>query len=141
MRLNSRGQTRVLEAFFAALLIWSTLLIVSPMTAPTERNQDSGTLASAGTQALLQLDREGSLGKLIDEGNWTGLRSCLQTLLPLGVCFNLTVYDESESIVNDVSVSNGGIVNEDVVSVEYVCVVSSGGFHYYKVRLQLATAG
>jgi len=140
LKLNSKGQARVLEAFFAALLVWSALLLSSPATAPIERNREFGTLTSVGMQALIQLDRDGSLGDLIDEGNWTGLRNSLQTLLPVGVCFNLTVYDESANLVNDVQISNGGIVNEDVVSVEYLCVVTSGRFHYYKVRLQLAVA-
>ena len=64
----------------------------------------------------------------------------MQSLLPVSLWFNLTVYDADMNIVNDVPVSNGGQVNEEVVAANYVCAASSGNYAVYIVRLQLAEA-
>jgi len=89
-------------------------------------------------QALSQMDSDGSLGRYIDDGNWTALRDTLNLLLPVGVSFNLTVYDSQMRQVNSAIVSNGGFGSSGIASVEYVCVSRNPVFRSYTIRLLLA---
>ena len=137
-RANRRGQIRVIEAFFASLLIFSTMALI-PSQEGVERTRYS-TLQAVGTEALVALDSNGALSSIIEDGDWTALRSCAQSLLPVSLWFNLTVFDENMTALNDVVVSNGGVVSEEMVSVNYVCAASGGNYAVYMVRLQLAEA-
>ena len=137
-RSNKRGQIRVIEAFFAALLIFSTLALI-PSHEGVERTHYN-TLQAVGTESLVALDSNGMLSSLIEDSDWTALRSCAQSLLPVSLWFNITVFDENMTALNDVAVSNGGVVNEEMVAVNYVCAASGGNYAVYVVRLQLAEA-
>ena len=140
MRLlrNKKGQMRILEAFFASILILSSLALV-PSQLTLEKSHFN-TLYSVGTQVLITLDSNGNLSKLIENENWTVLRKCVQSMLPVSVWFNLTVFNENMMCLNDVLVSNGSPVSDEIVAVEYVCASSGGNYAVYIVRLQLATA-
>ncbi|MGQ9565077.1 MAG: hypothetical protein ACUVT5_00830 [Candidatus Bathyarchaeales archaeon] len=133
---NNQGQIRVTEAFLSALIIFSALTVCSVFS-PHPYNSDQKTLTVRGMQALLKLDDDGVLGNLIDQNNWTALSSVLQLSLPIGVAYNLTVYDEDLQQINSVPISNGDL-SGNVVVVEYLCV--SQGFQYrsYTLRLQLS---
>ncbi len=137
-RKNRRGQIRTIEAFFASLLIFATLALI-PSQGGVEQTHYN-TLYSGGTQVLVALDSNGMLSNLIEDSNWTALRNCAQSLLPVSLWFNFTVFDKNMSILNDVTVSNGGSVSEEIVAVNYVCAASSGNYAVYVVRLQLAEA-
>jgi hypothetical protein len=137
-RNNRRGQIRLIEAFFASLLILSTLAL-APSQGGVEKTHYS-TLHSVGAQTLVSLDSNGMLSTLIEDSDWTNLRNCAQSLLPVSLWFNLTVFDENMNILNDVAVSNGGSVSEEIVAVNYVCAASGGNYAVYVVRLQLAEA-
>jgi len=137
-RKNRRGQIRTIEAFFASLLIFATLALV-PSQGGVEQTHYN-TLYSVGTQVLVALDSNGMLSNLIEDNNWTALSNSVQSMLPVSLWFNLTVFDENMSILNDVAVSNGGSVNEEIVAVNYVCAASSGNYVVYIVQLQLAEA-
>jgi hypothetical protein len=137
-RNNRRGQIRIIEAFFASILILSTLALV-PTRGGVEKTHYS-TLHSVGTEALVSLDSNGMLSNLIEDNDWTTLRNCAQSLLPVSLWFNLTVFDENMGILNDVAVSNGGSVSEEIIAVNYVCAASGGNYAVYIVRLQLAEA-
>ena len=137
-RNNRRGQIRLIEAFFASLLIASTLVLI-PSRGGVERTHYS-TLHSVGAQALVSLDSNGMLSTLIEDSDWTALKDCAQSLLPVSLWFNLTVFDENMSILNDFAVSNGGSVSEEIVAINYVCAASGGNYAVYIVRLQLAEA-
>ena len=65
MRLlrNRKGQIRILEAFFASMLILSSLALV-PSKMTVEKFHFS-TLYSVGMQVLTTLDSNGTLSKLI----------------------------------------------------------------------------
>ena len=89
---------------------------------------------------MVTLDSNGMLADLIDDGNWTDLRSCIQSILPVSLWFNITAFDESMTVLNDVPVSNGCSVSEEVVAVNYVCAASGENYAVYMVRLQLAEA-
>ena len=137
--LNDRGQMRTVEAFLAILLLFSAVAIATSVSSPAHVDRDD-TLATLGMQALISMDNDGQLGKLIDEGNWTALADALKTLLPVSISYNLTVYNENLQPMNDVAISNGIIPNQDVVSVEYPCASPSSQSSYYLLRLQLASA-
>ena len=137
-RSNKRGQIRIIEAFFAALLIFSTLALI-PSHEGVEQTHYN-TLQAVGTESLVALDSNGMLSSLIEDSDWTALRSCAQSLLPVSLWFNITVFDENMVALNDVAVSNGGVVNEEMVAVNYVCAASGGNYAVYVVRLQLAEA-
>jgi len=135
---NRKGQVRILEAFFASILILSSLALV-PSQVSVEKSHFK-TLYSVGTQVLTALDSNGTLSRMIENNNWTVLRNCVQSMLPVSLWFNLTVFDENMICLNDVPVSNGSPISDETVSVEYVCADSSGNYAVYIVRLQLATA-
>ena len=138
IRKCRKGQIRILEAFFAALLIFSSLFLIS---APSTTNNDkSNSLYTVGINALLQLDSDGSLSKLIKNKDWNGLRDILRQTLPSGIWFNLTIIDGQGNQLNDVAISNGGQVSDTIVSVEYLCAASNPSYSIYILHLQLARA-
>jgi hypothetical protein len=105
---------------------------------PRERDylEETG-LDSLGLQALLGLDSDGTLGRLVDSGDWDGLERTLRIVLPTRVSFNLTVIDEQGSVVNTREISNGGVSGRRIESVEYLLVVESNACPLYRLRLQL----
>ncbi|MEA2090187.1 MAG: hypothetical protein U9O89_05455 [Thermoproteota archaeon] len=135
---NSKGQIRILEAFFATLLVFSSL-IVSTGLSPSSNRDNHKFLVDLGTQVLITLDCGGTLGKLIDQKNWTAIRGSLSLLLPVGVSFNLTVYGETDHPLNNVTISNGLRSNE-VISVQYPCVSQGSACNCYLACLQLSEA-
>ena len=135
---NRKGQIRILEAFFASILILSSLALI-PSQVTVEKSHFN-TLYSVGTQVLTTLDSNGNLSKFIENENWTVLRNCVQSMLSVSVWFNLTVFNDNMMRLNDFPVSNGSPVSDEIVAVEYVCASSSGNYAVYIVRLQLATA-
>ncbi|MGB9960214.1 MAG: hypothetical protein ACPLKQ_06820 [Candidatus Bathyarchaeales archaeon] len=139
MRSQNKGQIRIIEAFLAALIIFSSLAISASL--PSRRNPaESDDLAYVGLQALLKLDSDGSLGRYLDNRDWNGLRDSLNLLLPTGVSFNVTVYDGEMRQVNGEVVSNGGFSSQEIALVKYVCVSQNQTFRYYVVYLYLAVA-
>ena len=105
---------------------------------PRERDylEETG-LDTVGMQALLGLDSNGTLGRLVDGGDWDGLERALRIVLPTRVSFNLTVIDEQGSVVNTREISNGGVSGRRVESVEYLLTVESNTCPLYRLRLQL----
>lgn len=133
---SRRGAVHSLEAFLAAVIIFTTLLYSTSI--PRERDQvEERPLEALGMEALLRLDGNGTLGRLVEARRWDPLELCLRTVLPSGIAFNLTVLDESGIAVNDRLISNGGLVGRTVVSVEYLVVVEEESCPLYKLRLQL----
>ncbi|MCS7124912.1 MAG: hypothetical protein NZ932_05825 [Candidatus Bathyarchaeota archaeon] len=139
MKGQNSGQIRVIEAFLAIFIIFSVTAISTNLATKSTRPTNNG-LAALGMQALLQLDSDGSLGAYIAAGNWSGLRETLNLLLPVGVSFNLTVYDNEMRQVNTETVSNGGFNSQEVTLVKYVCASQNPEFSYYVVYLYLAVA-
>lgn len=133
---DSKGQVRVAEAFLSAIIIFSALTICSTMSMPTENN-DQEILAVQGMQVLIQLDNDGTLGQLISQNNWTFLTESLRLLLPVGIVYNLTVYDESLQQINSVPISNGKL-SGNIVAVEYLCVSQDSIYNCYVLHLQLS---
>jgi hypothetical protein len=125
----------MIEAFLSALIIFSAFAVSANLT--VTQNTAKNDLASVGLQALVKLDSDGSLGKYIDDGNWTALREAFNLVLPVGVCFNLTVYDEDMQQVNTEVISNGGFSSQSIAFVEYVCASQNPNFRCYIIHLRL----
>lgn len=134
---HSKGQIRIIEAFFSMLIIFSALAVCSFLSSLPEE-MDDRSLTSNGIQVLIQLDRLDVLERMIEQGNWIVLSENLHLLLPLGVSYNLTVYNENMQQVNDEPVCRGHL-DGNVVTVEYLCVSRDLQYNSYMLRLQLAT--
>jgi len=134
--MSRRGVVHTLDSFFAAVIIVTALLYASQF--PRERDYlEDKNLDVMGMQALVRLDGNGTLGRLVDSGNWDGVELVLRMALPMGVSFNLTVLDEQGDTVNTRVVSNGGLLGRKIESVEYLLAVESGDCPLYRLRLQL----
>lgn len=135
----NKGQIRVIEAFLAVLIIFSSFAVSANLTV-TRNVTKNYELTSIGLQTLLKLDSEGKLGEYIDKQNWTALREGLNLALPASTIFNLTVYDEQMHQINTEIISNGAFSSQNIASVEYICVSQNSVLHCYKLYLQLAVA-
>jgi hypothetical protein len=138
MRLltDKRGQVRVIEAFFASILLLSCLALIP---APSSEIKDSSiNLASTAQNVLLSLDNDGHLANAVAGGNWQSIKNGLESVLPLNVWFNLTVMDKNLICLNPYPICNAGSVSDKVYSLDYVCVGQSGTFAVYILRLQLS---
>jgi len=134
---DQRGQIRVIEAFFAIAVIFSVLLVSATFPSfPNLAKQKS--LADIGTQALVKLDINGTLGNLIVQENWSALKQSLDLLLPMGVLFNLTVYDENLRPINNQVIQNANLLGRETVSVQHVCASQNLSVQFFILRLQLA---
>jgi hypothetical protein len=137
---DQKGQIRIIESFLAIAVVFSAVLVsVTFPSSPDLSKQKS--LSSMGMQALVKLDTNGTLGSLILQSNWASIRTALNILLPMGVSFNLTVYDEAGDAVNSEAVQNSNLLGRDAVSVHYVCATRSQAVEFFVIRLQLAWAG
>ncbi len=138
MRLlkNNKGQIRVIEAFFASVLLLSSLTLIPAIQ--RNSNNSTGTLSSTALDVLMNLDDKGNLANLVDDRNWTQLESCIQSYVPLTVWFNLTVFNENMEQLNDVPISSGSAVSENIEAADYVCASMNRNYAVYIVRLQLA---
>ena len=137
MRLlsNKKGQVRVIEAFLASMLIMSCLALIPTQATPKSSEVN---LAWKAQNVLLALDSNGQLSSLVDNRDWAKLDQCIESALPLTTWFNLTVYDNNKNTLNDIPISNGGLVSDRISSVEYVCVSQKSTFAVYVLQLQLA---
>ena len=138
MRLlkDNRGQIRIIEAFFASILLLSSLTLIPA----TQNNSSDSTeiLASAAHNVLMSLDSNGYLASLVSNQSWINLKSSIQSSLSPMVWFNLTVFDENMACVNDVPMCSGSAVSDRIVAVDYVCSSTSSNYAVYIIRLQLA---
>ena len=137
MRLlkDNRGQIRIIEAFFASILLLSSLTLIP---ATQNNSNDSTILASTARNVLMSLDSNGYLASLVSNQSWINLKSSIQSSLSPMVWFNLTVFDENMTCINDVPICSGSAVSDRIVSVDYVCAGTSSSYVIYIIRLQLA---
>lgn len=137
MRLlkDKKGQVKIIEAFLASVLLMSCLTLI-----PAQPNLKNSTqnLASTAQNILLSLDSNGHLAALIDNRDWTALKSSVESTVPLTVWFNLTVFDKDMDALNSFPICNAGAVSDKITSVDYVCVSQSSNYAIYIVRLQLS---
>lgn len=138
MRLlkNKKGQIRVIEAFFASVLLLSILTLI-----PIMQKHDSGSsnaLSLTPMDVLAGLDSNGHLANLSDSRNWTALKNSVQSCIPLTVWFNITIFDENMTRLNDEPICSGSAVSDTIESADYVCPSINANYVVYVIRLQLA---
>ena len=133
---NKRGQIRVIEAFFAAVLMLSSLALI-PVVQKSSAGSN-GVLSSTALNVLASLDSDGHLADLVDQRNWTVLQNCIEAFVSPAVWFNLTVYDENMTPVNNMAICSGSAISDHIEAADYLCASKSGTYAVYNVRLQLA---
>jgi len=137
---DQKGQIRIIESFLAIAVVFSAMLV--SFTFPTSPDfSKQSSLSNLGTQVLTELDNDGTLGSLILRQNWTSLTTALDILLPMGVSFNLTVFDQAWKTVNSAIIQNSNLLGPEVISIQYVCATRSQTVELFVVRLQLAWTG
>jgi len=134
--LDNKGQIRIIEAFLAVSVMFSVMIFTTPMSS-TPSFEKQANLRKIGSQILSNLDNNGTLGRLIEGGNWTALRQTMDLSLPQGLFYNLTIYDENMHIVNTQQISNTGQLGQQAVMSQYLCATQSSETHFYTVRLLL----
>jgi hypothetical protein len=132
---DKRGQIRIIEAFFASILLLSSLTLIP---ATQNNSNDSTILASTARNVLMSLDSNGYLASLVSNQSWINLKSSIQSSLSPMVWFNLTVFDENMTCVNDIPICSGSAVSDRIVAVDYVCAGIGSNYVIYIIRLQLA---
>jgi hypothetical protein len=133
---DKKGQIRTIEAFFASILLLSSLTLIP---AVQEHSSDStDTLYSTAHNILMSLDSNGHLAGLISNQSWINLKSSIQSSLSPMVWFNLTVFDENMNPINEIPITSGSPVNDKIVAVDYVCASTGSDYAIYLIRLQLA---
>lgn len=133
---SKRGAVHSLEAFLSAIIIFSTLLYASYI--PRDKDEDCDrSLGAIGIQVLARLDSGKTLGSIVERHDWNLLEQCIRVIIPAGFSFNMTIFDESGDQINDRPISNGGLVGQNIDSVEYLLVVESEDCPIYRIRLQL----
>lgn len=137
---NNKGQMRIIEVFLSIILFFSALTVATTLS-PSSSLEIDKTLQVVGMEILLAIDNKGELGRLIDERNWNSISDALKILLPTSVIYNLSVFDRQMQPVNNVSISNGLLPDQDVISVQYPCASSSSKGTLYLLRLRLAKVG
>lgn len=140
MTTSKKGQIRTMEAFLAVIIIFSAL-ILSTTFSPQESHNNQKSLATSGMQVLIELDVNGTLGKLINQENSTAIIESLTILLPTGVSYNLTVYNDQGNPMSNLAISNGNLAGRKVESIHYLCASQSLEPKHYLLQLQLAMAG
>jgi len=133
---DNRGQIRIIEAFFASILLLSSLTLIP--TTQNNSNDSTEILASTAHNVLISLDSNGYLASLVSNQSWINLKSSLQSSLSPMVWFNLTVFDENMTRINDIPICSGSAVSDRIVAVDYVCAGTSSNYVIYIIRLQLA---
>jgi len=139
MKAANKGQIRIIEAFFAMLIVFSAFAVSANLTI-TRNSVNRADLESIGLGSLIKLDQEGVLSYYLDQRNFSTLREALNLVLPTGVLFNLTVYDRNLKLINEQAITNGGFSSEEVVSVEYLWASQDAVYRCYIIHLQLAMA-
>jgi hypothetical protein len=127
---------RVIEAFFASVLLLSMLTMIPAVQKNTSRSNN--VLSSTAFNALATLDNNGHLAEIIDQKNWTTLRSCIETVLSPALWFNLTVYDENMTPVNTAPICSGSSIGNHVEAADYLSASMNSQYRMYILRLQLA---
>lgn len=136
---DQKGQIRIIEAFLSIAVVFSAILVSANLpSSPNLSRQQS--LASIGTQALVELDVDGTLANLIVQQDWAAMKQALDVMLPLGVSFNLTVFNEEMQQVNSQFIQNSNVLGREAVSVQYVLASQTPSVEFLVLRLQLGWA-
>jgi len=133
---NQRGHIRTIEAFFAVVLLLSSItLFAKTQSTATDTNE---SLSSTAYSTLLSLDSDGKIGVLIENESWAEIKELVQTTLPLAAWFNLTVFDKNMVCLNEIPICTGSAVSDQITSLDYICAGINSNYAVYLVRLQVS---
>jgi hypothetical protein len=134
--LDNKGQIRIIEAFLAVSVMFTAAVFTTPMS-PTPSLERQSSLKKLGMQILLSLDNNGTLGRLIEDEDWGGLRQTMDLALPQGIFYNMTIYDENMQKMNTQEIANTNQLGQEAVMTQHLCVTQSLDVRFYVVRLLL----
>lgn len=132
---DNRGQIRVIEAFFAAVLMISSIAIVPAIESYSSTSE--GTLSSIALNVLTSIDNNGHLAELINQGNWSAIKDLIESCISPTLWFNITVFNEEMDPLNDILLSSGSAIGDHIEVADYVCASANVNYAVYVVRLQL----
>jgi hypothetical protein len=132
---NKRGQIRVIEAFFAAVLMISSITIIPAIQSYSSNSE--GTLSSIALNVLTSIDNNGRLAELIGQSNWIAIQDIVESCISPALWFNLTIFDEQMEPLNDIIISSGSAIGNHIEVANYVCASNNMTYALYMVRLQL----
>lgn len=99
MRLSSRfGQARIIEAVMASILIFIVFTAAFYMLFSSEKffRQEAVDLNRLAYNVLHLIAESGVIEEAIEGGSEMKLMNLLQSLLPQGIYFNLTIYKRDD---------------------------------------------
>ena len=134
---DNRAQIRIIEAFFASILILGAVALIPSQ--PSAGNSNQNALNFNALDVLATLDRDGFLAELIENASWVALKKSAESSLSPAVWFNLTVFDENMRPINDVPICSGSPISQKITASDYICANPSRSYTIYIMRLQLAS--
>lgn len=134
---DNRAQIRIIEAFFASILILGAVALIPSQ--PPSTNENQNTLNLKAQDVLATLDRNGFLAKLIEDGSWIALEKSVESSLSPAIWFNLTVFDENMRPINEIPICSGSPISEKITASDYVCANTARNYEIYIIRLQLSS--
>lgn len=140
---NKKGQMRIIETILASFVIVVALSFVSFFAiVPTSPKYEVADLERMGLSALHDLDQNGLLTRFIYNGEWKNITAALGVMLPVNICFNMTVYNLDGGKVNTELIFRGNtetfMTSRNVVSITYVLVGYGTTYKPRIIILQLA---
>jgi hypothetical protein len=133
---DNKGQIRIIEAFLAVSVMFSAIVFTTSLPTPPSLNRQTN-LKELGTQILLNLDNNGTLGRLIEDEDWSGLRQTMDLALPKGAFYNMTVYDENMQKINTQEIANTSQLGQEAVMTQHLCATQGSDVRFYIIRLLL----
>jgi len=133
---DKRGQVRTIEALLASILLLSFIALVPPNQQQVDSS--SNALSSMALNALVSLDDDGSLASLVDVQDWKTLEIHIQSVIPAAVWFNLTVFDVDMKPLNNLAITSGSPISDNIQVASYVCASTNENYAVYLLRLQVS---
>jgi hypothetical protein len=133
---DKKAQVRTIEAFFASILLLSFIALV-----PSNQEQvdsSSNALSSMALNALVSLDNDGSLTSLVDIQDWKTLEMHIQSVIPSAVWFNLTAFDANMKPLNNLAITSGSPISDNIQVASYICASTNESYAVYLLRLQVS---
>jgi hypothetical protein len=134
---DQRGQIRIIEVFFAIVIVSSALLSLRQIQQVSSGPTHNDVFYAIGVNVLVELQREGGLSDLVRQRNWVTLASQLNLLLPLTISYNVTVYNAQNEVVNTAFIARGSIQATSVVTIRYL-LAEPETLQFYTIQLALA---
>lgn len=134
---DQRGQIRIIEVFFAIVIVSSALLSMRQIQQVSSRPAHNDVLHAIGVNVLVELQHDGDLSEVVRQRNWAVLTSQLTLLLPLAISYDVTVYNAQDVVVNTALIARGSVQANSVVTIRYLLAEPETP-QFYTIQLALA---